>query len=117
MAFTTEALTRITTRTALQGGFRSATLTGAETLTKLSAQVQKLDPGGAARNVTLPTVSVDDDGYFFLVANAADAAENLVVLDAAAATIVTINQSEASIVYVDSAGAWQTVGVFTFAAS
>jgi len=117
MALLTEALKRFTYRMAFAGGWRSATLSGTETLTKKSSQFQVLDANGADRNVTLPTVSIDDDGYFFLIANSAAAAKNLVVLDAAAATIGTVNQSEAGLFYVDSSGSWQLFGIFTFAAS
>src|SRR5687768_8393865 len=98
MAYLTEALQRITTRTALKGGWRSATMTGDETLTVKSSQFQRLDPGGADRTVTLPSVGTDD-GYFFVVANAADAAETITVEDADASTVVEINQGEIAIVY------------------
>lgn len=117
MAFLTKALGRLTARIATPGSFEAATLAGAHALTLASGQFQVLDPGGAHRDVTLATVAKHDDGFFVLVANSANAAENLVVKDAAAATIGTINQSEAGLFYVDSAGAWALFGVFTFAAS
>ena len=117
MAFLTKALGRLTARIATPGSFEAATLAGAHTLTLASGQFQVLDPGGAHRDVTLATVAKHDDGFFVLLANSANAAENLVVKDAAAATIGTVNQSEAGLFYVDAAGAWALFGVFTFAAS
>ena len=117
MAFLTQALGRLSARIATPGSFEAATLAGAHALTLASGQFQVLDPGGAHRDVTLPTVGKHDEGYFVLVANSANAAENLVCKDAAAATIGTVNQSEAGLFYVDSAGAWALFGVFSFAAS
>ena len=117
MAFLTKALGRLTARIATPGSFEAATLAGAHTLTLASGQFQVLDPGGAHRDVTLATVAKHDDGYFALIANSANAAENLVVKDAAAATIGTVNQSEAGLFYVDEAGAWALFGMSTFAAS
>ena len=78
------------------------TLTGADTLTAQARNVQKLDPGGASRDVTVPA---DADGLFYIFLNAADAAENLVIKDAAAATIVTIGQDEGAAVYCEG-GTW-----------
>jgi hypothetical protein len=116
VAYLTEALQRLTTRTALKGGWRSATMTGAETLDKGSAQKQRLDPGGAARIITLPTVGPDDDGYWFDIANAADAAEDLTVNNAAGVLVVVIHQSELGTVYVDADGAWASFGVSAYTA-
>lgn len=111
----TETLGRLTHRVALHGGFDAATLTGNTTLTKKSGQVQLLDPGGNHRDVTLPTVSVDDDGYFVLIVNKADLAENLVIKNAAAATVATANQNEAALLYVKSDGTWALACIFTIA--
>ena len=78
------------------------TLTGADTLTEQSRNIQKLDPGGASRDVTVPA---DADGLFYVFLNAAGTAENLVIKDAAAATIVTIGQDEGAAVYCEG-GTW-----------
>jgi hypothetical protein len=77
------------------------TLTGAVQLTAKSAQILKLDPGGAGRNVTLPGVAQgipNTDGLPFFISNAADAAENLVVQQPGGATLVTLNQNEAALI-------------------
>lgn len=72
----------------------TATLTDAVTLTLADlAQVIKLDPGGAHRNVTLPAAAGWKNSNVLIV-NGADAAENLVVKDSDGNTIATINQNE-----------------------
>lgn len=75
------------------GGVATSTLSTALTLTLASSQMQNLDPGGASRDVTLPAEE-GNDGLWYEFYNAADAAENLVVKDDAAATIITINRGE-----------------------
>lgn len=110
-----EVLGRLVNRVAIP--FASETLAAAKVLTKLDRQLRKIDPGGAARNVDLPAVTKDDQGYWFFLGNATSAAELLTVRNAAGATIATINQSEAGIVYVDAAGAWQVFGVLTYSAT
>ncbi len=117
MAYESSTLRSFTGRVAVKQAYRVATLAGAETLTLKSGQYQQLDPGGAHRDVSLPAVTPQDAGYFFEIANSANAAENLVVKDAAAATIGTINQSEAGRFFVDDAGAWILFGVYTYAVS
>lgn len=110
MAYAGKNPFKVPRRLNLVGGWNTETLTGAATLTKLSAQNQRLDPGGASRNVTLPAVSSDDDGYWFHFDNAADANESLVVKNAAGTTIITVLQNGHGDVYVDSAGAWTSGG-------
>jgi hypothetical protein len=117
MAFNGSSMFNFARALKLDGSFVSAVLAGARTLTKLDGQLLRFDPDGSHRDVTLPTVSAEDAGYFFVIANWAGGAENLVIKDAAASTIVTVNQSECGVVYVDSAGAWQAFGVFTYAPS
>lgn len=89
------------------------TLTGNVTLTRKSAQWLKLDPGGGARDVTLPTA---EDGLFFWIVNAADAAENLVIKNAAGSTIATVNQNEEAVILCDASG-WYLHRVATIALS
>jgi hypothetical protein len=76
------------------------------------------DPGGAARNVDLPGQAQglpDSDGVYFLIMNAADAAENLVVRNPAGATVVTLNQNERAWVVGTGGAAWTHMGVETIA--
>lgn len=96
-----------------EGVAYSGTLAGNVTLTKKSAQILKLDPGGAHRDVTLPAL---EDGLWFEITNSADAAENLVVKDAAGSTIVTIAQNEKAKV-VGTASAWVHTGIVGIALS
>jgi len=84
------------------------------TLTKRDAQVHALDPNGA-RDVVLPTVTAADHGYFQRIANWAGGAENITVKDAAGNAIGTVSRQEEGEFYVDSAGAWQLHGIYTYA--
>ncbi len=115
MAFLTTALRRITSRLAWAGAFRVATLSDADILTHSSAQIQVLDPGGSSRDVTLTSEGVGDDGYFFVVVNTADAAENLVLKDAGGSTIATIPENGWGVVYMDGSQAWAKAFVVTAA--
>lgn len=95
-----------------------ATLTGTHQLTAKSGNFQRLDPGGSARNVDLPGQAQglpDSDGVYFLIMNAADAAENLVVRNPAGATVVTLNQNERAWVVGTGGAAWTHMGVETIA--
>lgn len=71
--------------------------------------VQALDPGGAARNVTLP--ASPRAGDWFLIINAADAAEVITVQTSAAAALVppiTPTQSESAlVVYINATLGWR----------
>ena len=80
------------------GSFYAATLTGAITLDVTYPNVCKFNPGVDPRNVTLDAAA-KANGVTRRIINAAAGAVNLVVLDAAAATIVTINQNEQAEVY------------------
>jgi hypothetical protein len=85
-------------------GVYKGTLAGHITLTGRSPQLMSLDPGGAARNVTLPAPA-DSKDRWFLIVNHADAAEAITVLTAGPATVIVISQNEAGIVFCDGA-AW-----------
>jgi len=61
-----------------------------------------LDPGGAGRNVTLPT---EEEGLTFLINNIADAAEDLTIKNPATTTIGTISQGEAGVAFC-AGGVW-----------
>lgn len=91
------------------------TATGAITLTDRSRNVQVIDPGGAHRDVSFAT-SAEKRGSYFRIINSADAAENLVIKDSAAATIVTINQTEQAEVW-HTGSAWVLLGVIGVARS
>jgi len=118
MGYPNETGRRLTYRLALAGAFDAAeTLAAAKTLTKRDGHFLRFDPDGSARDITLPAVTPDDEGDFYVIGNTAGGAENLVIKNAAGSTVVTVNQSEAGVVYVDSAGAWQVFGVLTYAAS
>ena len=100
----------------LAGGVLESTLTGDVTLTPQHEDLLRLDPGGASRNVTLPANASSKKGTFFIIYNSADAAENLVVKDSAAATIVTVNQNEQAEVW-HTGSAWVLLGVIGVARS
>jgi len=117
MAFKGSGSQPLTARAPWRGGWDTATLAGATTLTRQSGHWQKLDPGGAHRDVNLPAVTRQDSGDWYVIGNSADAAENLVVKDAGGSTVGTINQSECGVVYVTAAGAWALFGVLTYAAA
>jgi hypothetical protein len=102
MAFGSKQTKQFTALPVFKGGVRVATLSGADTLTEASSWYQFLDPGGAHGDITLPTAQ---DGMTFWVFNRADAAENLVIKDAAANTVGTINQNEGGVVAY-SGSAW-----------
>ena len=91
----------------------TTTLTGAVTLVRNSTRVQRMNPGGASRNVTLP--ANDLEGWEFFFVNTAGAAENLVIKNAAGTTIVTVEQNQAGFVW-NASGAW-TGFAFSAAAS
>ncbi len=96
--FLTEGRRPQTFQSQRPGGVNIATLTGALVLTDKSSNIQVLDPGGANRNVDLPAAR---DGMWWMFSNTANADEDLVIRDAAGATIVTINQGEQAMVAVD----------------
>lgn len=92
-----------------------ATLSGNLTLDDTYPSLLKLDPGGLARDVTLPAEATNE-GVFVWIVNAADAAENLVVKDDSPATIATINQNEEGIFFCDGTS-WILFRVATIALS
>lgn len=66
--------------------------------------LQYLDPGGAARNVTLP--AEDPENHNFIIINTADAAETITVMDDDEVTIGTVAQNEAKI-FVSNGTVWR----------
>lgn len=92
-----------------------ATLTGDVTLDSTYPAILKLDPGGGARNVTLDAIATNA-GLYRRIINAADAAENLVIKNAAGSTIGTANQNEQIEVYCDGSS-WTLIAVSSIALS
>lgn len=107
MAYQTAATRALMQQLRLSGGVEAITLSGNRTLTAKDANILFLDPGGSARDITL-LAEDEADGLFFVIVNEADAAENLVIKDDGANTIVTINQNEWAIVACDGTN-WRDV--------
>jgi len=97
------------------GGVNVETLAASHTLASTSPKFQKLDPGGAGRDVDLPAEATSA-GLEFVITNAADAAEDLTVKDDSPATIVTISQNERATVVCDGTS-WVHMGIETIALS
>lgn len=58
-----------TAKAALLGSTATVTATGTVTLTSASAVYQLVNPNGAARDVTLPTLTAGDAGRAFVIKN------------------------------------------------
>jgi len=115
MAFSGKAAEVVARAMQHKGAFASLTLTGAYTLEILDGQRFRIDPGGGSRDVTL-SADWQVDGMCIEIVNAADAAEDLVIKDPAASTIVTISQNEkATVAY--NGSAWVHMGIITIALS
>ncbi len=83
------------------GGVRSATMTGNETFTAGgSKQIQKLDPGGSARTITLPA-EADCQGLWYIFKNEADAAETITIQDDTPVTVCSLTADQVCIVACD----------------
>jgi len=93
MAYSGSATKRLTAQLRLAGGFQDSTLAGDLALDNTSANYLRIDPGGSARDVTLPAEEVSD-GLFFQIYNTASGAENLVFKNDAGSTIETVGQGE-----------------------
>jgi len=104
MAYSGSATKRLTAQLRLAGGFDELTLAADATLDATSSNYLRIDPGGAARDVTLPAEE-SSDGLFFVVYNIADAAENIVLKNDAGDTIETFGQGEFGMVGCDGT-AW-----------
>lgn len=102
-------------RTAEGDGINVETLSGAKALDETSARRQKLDPGGANRDVNLPD-ETDNEGLEFEIVNAADGAEDLVVKDDGGTTIATLNQDEKALFVCDGTN-WNHTGIETISLS
>lgn len=104
---------RIVKEPLLGAGANVETLAGAKTLTVADAIFQRLDPDGSNRDVNLPA-EASSTGKTYRIVNDANGAEDLVVKDDGASTIVTISQNEAAWVVCDGT-AWFHMGIETIA--
>jgi hypothetical protein len=95
-----------------QGGANIETLAATHVLVATSPEIQTLDPGGASREVTLPAAAVGLVARKFKIKNAADAAEDLTVKDAAD-TIVVVSQNEVGSIWCDGTTWYGSIGVTT----
>lgn len=75
------------------------TLSGNRTLTDADGAIQNLDPGGTSRDVELPAEA--NTNSMFMIKNAADGAEDLVIKSDAPATIVTLKQGQSAFLFSD----------------
>ena len=108
MAFTNGGRHPLTGQLQIKGGVEAKTLTADLTLNAFSANFLEIDPGGAARTVTLPAADGIFYGVMFSVYNAADAAEAITIANAAGTTIVVLARGECAIVGSDGS-AWQVI--------
>ena len=93
MAYDGSATKRLTAQLRLAGGFEEKTLAANLILDNTSANYLRIDPGGSARDVTLPAEE-SSDGLFFHVLNIGTGSENLVFKNDAAAPIETVQPNE-----------------------
>lgn len=87
------------------------TLTGNYVLAGLTTMLYFVDPGGGARNFTLPALTTADQGTFITLVNTADAAEVITIKNSGASTVLTLTQAEVAQLYWDGAVWYGYVGV------
>lgn len=75
-------------------------LAGAFTVDEDMPPLLNFDPDGSARVITFPAPSAKNEGYCWFVNNWAGGAEDLTINNSAAATIGTISQNEAALVFI-----------------
>jgi hypothetical protein len=107
---------QLTKHVAFKNGVEIVTLTGNVVLDASYGNYLQFDPGGSARDVTLPAEETSN-GMWYEILNTADAAENLVVKDDAGSTVVTISQNEKAKVVCDAGGTWSHMGIVSIALS
>ncbi len=91
----------------LRGAVGTGTLSGAYVVDPGDAYLVALDPGGAARNVTLPAAQ---DGRLHLVRNTADADERITVLAPDGTTVLAIVPAESTALFGVSDTSWVLLG-------
>jgi hypothetical protein len=94
MSYEQDIATKVRAPVAEVEALDSRTLSGAVTLTRFDGKYHRFDPGGAHRDVTLYAPGPEDVGRVERFYNAADAAENLVIKDAGASTLLTLGQAQ-----------------------
>jgi len=98
-------------RIGLPGLFAIETLADNLTIDTTYGNLLQLDPGGSARDVTLPA---PDDGGWYLIVNNADAAEAITVKDSGGSTVATVAQNRAVLVTSNATG-WGQFALFVTA--
>jgi len=98
-------------RIALPNTFSMETLSGDLTLDESYGNIISLDPGGAARDVTLPAAEL---GAIYLIVNTADDAETITVKRPAGTTVVSCAQNRAVLIS-GSATDWVEAATFVTA--
>jgi len=110
MSYEQDIATKVRSPVAEVEAIDTRTLSGAVTLTRFDGKFHIFDPGGAHRDVTIYAGGPEDVGrseYFY---NTADAAENLVIKDSAASTLITLGQSQWAQVICNEALAHVVIG-------
>lgn len=98
-----------TAKAALLGSTATVTATGTIALTAESAVYQLINPNGAARDVTLPTLTAGDAGRAFVVKNTGSAGNALTVKIAAGTQIGPLIANGYASAYVWSGTAWEAI--------
>jgi hypothetical protein len=75
------------------------TLTGGVVIGKENAPILNFDANGAGRNVDFPAPDAELEGAIFLVNNFSGTAVDLTCRNSATATILTVSQAEAGVVF------------------
>lgn len=98
-----------TAKAALLGSTATVTATGTIALTAESAVYQLINPNGAARDVTLPTLTAGDAGRAFVVKNTGSAGNALTVKIAAGTQIGPLIANGYASAYVWSGTGWESI--------
>ena len=98
-----------TAKAALLGSTAIVTATGTIALTAESAVYQLINPNGAARDVTLPTLTAGDAGRAFVVKNTGSAGNALTVKIAAGTQIGPLIANGYASAYVWSGTGWEAI--------
>lgn len=85
---------------------RRASMSGNETLTTQSPQIQSLDAGGSARNLDLPA---EDEGLWFLLARRDTGTDDITVRNDAGGTLGVLEPDTAALCVSDGTG-WIMLG-------
>lgn len=75
-------------------------LAGDVTIDQDGAPLINVDPDGSTRILTFPAPTSENEGAVWLVNNWAGGAEDLTINNSAAATIGTVSQNEAALVFI-----------------